>query len=65
MLLEEDLPKQAAEKGEFLLPRLNELAGKYPKVMAGARGRGLMLGMEFTSHELGYAVAKALFGRGS
>jgi putrescine aminotransferase len=32
--------------------------------MAGARGRGLMLGMEFQSHDLGYAVAKALFGRG-
>jgi putrescine aminotransferase len=32
--------------------------------MQGARGRGLMLGMEFTSHDLGYAVAKALFGRG-
>ena len=64
VLLEEDLPRQAAEKGDFLLPRLNELAGKYPDVMAGARGRGLMLGMEFTSHERGYAVAKALFGRG-
>ncbi|MFY9551130.1 MAG: putrescine aminotransferase [Thermoanaerobaculia bacterium] len=64
VLLEEDLPKQAGEKGEYLLPRLNGLAQKYPKVMAGARGRGLMLGMEFVSHELGYAVAKALFGRG-
>jgi putrescine aminotransferase len=64
VLLEEDLPKQAGEKGEYLLPRMNALAQKHPKVMAGARGRGLMLGMEFQSHELGYAVAKALFGRG-
>ncbi|MGH9366541.1 MAG: aminotransferase class III-fold pyridoxal phosphate-dependent enzyme [Thermoanaerobaculia bacterium] len=63
VLLEEDLPRQAGEKGEYLLPRLNALAGKYPKAMAGARGRGLMLGMEFTSHELGYAVAKCLFAR--
>jgi putrescine aminotransferase len=64
VLLEENLPKQAAEKGEYLLPRMNALAKKYPKVMQGARGRGLMLGMEFVSHDLGYAVAKALFGRG-
>ena len=64
VLLEEDLLRQAAEKGEYLLPRLNALASRYPSVMAGARGRGLMLGMEFTSHELGYSVAKALFARG-
>jgi putrescine aminotransferase len=64
VLLEEDLPKQAGEKGEYLLPRMNELANKYPKVMKGGRGRGLMLGMEFQNHDLGYAVAKALFGRG-
>lgn len=64
VLLDEDLPKQAGEKGEYMLPRMNALANRYPKVMKGARGRGLMLGMEFTDHDLGYAVAKALFGRG-
>ena len=64
VLLEEDRPRQAGEKGEYLLLRMNGLAQKYPKVLAGARGRGLMLGMEFQNHDLGYAVAKALFGRG-
>ena len=63
VLLDEDLPRQAGEKGAYLMPRLNALAGKYPDVMTGARGRGLMLGMEFVSHEIGYAVAKALFAR--
>ena len=29
----------------------------------GARGRGLMLGMEFTNNDLGYEVAKNLFAR--
>jgi putrescine aminotransferase len=62
-LLEEDLVRQAGEKGEWLLPRLNALAKKYPKAMTGARGRGLMLGMEFVNHEIGYAVAKELFAR--
>src|SRR6202007_2446264 len=61
VLLEEDLPRQAGEKGEYLLPRFAELAQKFPKVMTGARGGVLMLGMEFASHKLGYAVAKSLF----
>ncbi len=63
VLLEEELPRQAAEKGQYLLDKLELVAGKYPKVMTGARGRGLMIGMEFANHELGYCVAKNLFAR--
>lgn len=63
VLLEEDLANEAAAKGEYLLPRLNALAAAYPQAMSGARGRGLMLGMEFASHDVGYAVAKHLFAR--
>jgi putrescine aminotransferase len=63
VLLEEDLPRQAAEKGEYLLKAMNALAAKYPKVMKLARGRGLMLGMEFTDNDLGYKVASQLFSR--
>ncbi len=63
VLLDEDLPRQAAEKGEYLLKHMNELAARYPKVMKLARGRGLMLGMEFTDNDLGYKVASELFSR--
>jgi putrescine aminotransferase len=63
VLLEEDLPRQAHEKGEYLLKHMNALAARYPKVMKLARGRGLMLGMEFTDNDLGYQVAKELFSR--
>ena len=63
VLLEEDLPRQAAEKGNYLLPRLQKLAEKYPEVMSGARGIGLMLGMEFKNNDIGYMVAKQLFAR--
>lgn len=63
VLLEEDLPKAAEDKGKFLLPTLNALAKKYPKVMHSARGVGLMLGMEFTDNDLGYEVSKKLFAR--
>jgi putrescine aminotransferase len=63
VLLQEDLLKAAAEKGEYLLKRINELAARYPKVLKLARGRGLMLGMEFTDNDLGYKVATELFAR--
>ncbi len=63
VLLEDDLASRAGEKGEYLLPKLAELAARYPEVMVGGRGRGLMLGMEFVNNDLGYAVAKNLFAR--
>ena len=66
MLLEEDLARKAAEKGEYLLKHMNALAAKYPKVMKLARGRGLMLGMELvkdrrTKAPLGKDVTQALY----
>lgn len=63
VLLEEDLPRQAAEKGGYLTKNIGALAAKYPKVLKLVRGRGLMLGMEFTDNDLGYEVAKNLFAR--
>jgi putrescine aminotransferase len=63
VLLEEDLPRQAGEKGEYMLKRMNELATRFPALMKLARGRGLMLGMEFADNEIGYKVATALFAR--
>jgi putrescine aminotransferase len=63
VLLEENLPEQASKKGDYLLKGLANLQKRYPRVLSGSRGLGLMLGMEFTSHEIGYAVAKMLFAR--
>lgn len=63
VLLDENLPQQAAEKGVYMLQALGALARKYPRVLVRARGRGLMLGMEFADNELGYEIAKQLFSR--
>ncbi len=62
--LEEKLPEQAAEKGAYFIPKLIDLMGKYKNICQEARGRGLMIGMEFTSNEAGYEVAKGLFENG-
>jgi len=63
VLLEEDLPRQAGEKGEYLLAHFAELGAKFPRLLVEWRGRGLMLGLEFADNELGYEVAKELFAR--
>ncbi len=62
--LEEKLPEQAAEKGAYFIPELQNLMSKYDNICKEARGRGLMIGMEFTSNEAGYDVAKGLFENG-
>ena len=62
--LEEDLPGQAATKGEFLLRELACLREKYPRVLKAAQGKGLLIGMEFPVQEIGWKVASGLFKRG-
>jgi putrescine aminotransferase len=62
--LEEDLPGQAATKGEFLLRELGCLQQKYPQVLKEAHGKGLLIGMEFPVQEIGWQVASGLFKRG-
>jgi putrescine aminotransferase len=62
--LEEDLPGQAAAKGEFLLRELDCLQQKYPAVLQEAHGKGLLIGMEFPAQEIGWKVASGLFKRG-
>jgi putrescine aminotransferase len=62
--LEEDLPGQAASKGEFLLKELGTLQARYPGVISDVRGKGLLIGIEFPSDAIGYNCAGALFRRG-
>src|SRR6185503_3456928 len=62
--LEEDLPGQAASKGDFLLRELGCLQQKYPGVLQEAHGKGLLIGMEFPTQEIGWKVASGLFKRG-
>lgn len=63
VLMEEDLPRQAHEKGLYMTEQINAMAKKYPKILKLCRGRGLMLGMEFADNDVGYEVAKNLFAR--
>lgn len=62
--LEEDLPGQAAETGDYLMEELKNLQARYPDYLIEVRGKGLLIGMQFSDTEFGYAVAAGLFRRG-
>ena len=63
--LEEDIPGQARDKGIWLRERFNELrATKHGDLLVDVRGLGLLIGLEFVSPEVGYAVSTGLFGEG-
>ncbi len=62
--LEEDLPGQAASKGDYLLSELRGLMRKYPGVLTDVHGKGLLIGMEFPTDPIGFKCAAGLFRRG-
>ncbi|HEY5673620.1 MAG TPA: putrescine aminotransferase [Malonomonas sp.] len=63
VMLEEDLPRQAREKGDYILKHLAGLQAKYPGILTEVRGAGLLIGMEFPTDEMGYQVAAGMFSR--
>jgi putrescine aminotransferase len=63
VMLEEDTPRQAAEKGDYMMAKLNELKARYPDVLKEVSGQGLLIGMRFPSSTVGYKVASGLFQR--
>jgi putrescine aminotransferase len=62
--LRDRLWEQAAAKGNYLIPKLSELAVRYPQILDEITGRGLLIGMHFHNPEVGYRVAAGLFRRG-
>lgn len=64
VMLEEKLPQQAAKKGDYLLRELKKLQKKHRKYLVDVHGKGLLIGMDFASTEIGYDVAAQLFKRG-
>lgn len=63
VMLKEDLPRQAAEKGDYIMAKLEEFKTKYPTILEGYRGKGLLIAMEFVTDEIGYKVASGLYHR--
>lgn len=63
VVIDEGLVEQAAEKGDYMLPKLHRIARKFP-VLKEARGKGLLIGLEFSDNQRGYRIARGLFENG-
>ncbi len=61
--LRERLWEQAAEKGAYLMPKLENFVVQYPNIFERVTGKGLLIGMHFKNPETGYKVASGLFKR--
>jgi putrescine aminotransferase len=62
--LEEKIPEQAAEKGEYFIQQLKEIATRNEDIYTSITGKGLLIGQHFVNDEIGYGVASGLFKRG-
>lgn len=62
--LEEELPARAEEMGKYLLESLSGLRDSYPDFISDVRGKGLMVGIEFTDADIGAIVISELASRG-
>lgn len=61
VLLEQNLPAQAEQKGDMLLDGFRQLAREYPDLVQEARGKGMLMAIEFVDNEIGYNFASEMF----
>ncbi|HLA24849.1 MAG TPA: aminotransferase class III-fold pyridoxal phosphate-dependent enzyme [bacterium] len=64
VLLEERLPERAAELGPYLMDGLRGLQRKHPQVLREVRGKGLLVGMEFTDPDIVLLITAGAMERG-
>lgn len=62
-LLEQQLIKNAAQQGAYILKKLGKLKEKF-SIIVDVRGRGLMIGIEFISTELRNRIVTKAFHKG-
>lgn len=64
VLLEENLPERAARMGERMLSRIKSTVADYPEFVVDARGKGLLMAVEFKDDETGFELGKQMLERG-
>lgn len=66
VMLEDSFFPEVMRKSEYFQTKLGELVDKYPKLAAGIRGRGMMLGMVLTERgiNLGTDIVNSLLDKG-
>jgi putrescine aminotransferase len=61
--IENDIPGQIKEKGAYVMEKLHGLQKKH-SILVDVRGKGFLIGLEYPTEEMGWAVSKGLFKRG-
>ena len=61
--IENDIPGQISQKGDYFMEKLFDLQKKHP-ILVDIRGKGFLIGLEYPTPEIGWAVSKGLFKRG-
>ena len=64
VLLDEKLPERAAVMGERMLAGMKQAVSGHENYVVDVRGKGLLMAIEFVSHESGFALSKAMLERG-
>lgn len=63
ILQEENIPAQAAEKGEYFLGKLKALQEEFPEIVKEVRGLGLLIGMELFAEDAASLLAMEMAQR--
>ena len=63
-ITENNLVGKVARKGAYFKERLERIAKKFPRLVIGVRGRGLMLGMKLRNNVVEYSLWLQLLKRG-
>jgi len=64
VILRDRLWEVAAQKGEYIREKVDDLVQEFPQIYQKVTGKGLLIGQHFNSPELGYKVSAELFKRG-
>lgn len=64
VLVEEDLPSRAARMGEVLMAGLREVAARHPRWVRDVRGKGLLVGVEFSDPDVALLASAEAIARG-
>ncbi len=64
VLIEDRLPERAAVMGERMLAGIREGIAGHEDLVVDARGKGLLMAIEFRDHETGFEFGKRMLDRG-
>jgi putrescine aminotransferase len=64
VLIEERLPERAARMGERMLAGIRAAVEGHDDIVAGVRGKGLLMALEFCDNETGFELGKRMLDRG-